>query len=229
MMMKPHQFRDRAPRIAQGLYLGFGALYLVLGLALGLRGVLMAWLGVSLLVMGVSYSLNSARLLGKRSNGTFHPLAMVVHWVYLFTAWAAWKNRRIEDAWNEVAPGIFVGRMAPKDKFPPGVTLAIDMTCELLAPMAVRESEYRCLPTLDGTAPSEGPFRALVAEAAKHPGPVFVFCAAGHGRSATMAAAIIVARGLAKNADEAEAMMQAKRPHVGLGAAQRALVHRTAG
>ncbi len=228
MMMKPHQFRDRAPRIAQVLYLFFGSLYAVLGVALGARGILMAWLGVSLLLMGVSYSVNSARLLGKRHNGTFHPFALVVHWVYLLTAWVAWKNRHVEDAWNEVAPGIFVGRMSPKEKFPPGVTLTIDMTCELQPPKAVREGEYRCLPTLDGTAPSERRFREIVAEAATHPGPVFVFCAAGHGRSATMAAALIVARGLAKDADEAEKMMQTARPHIGLGAAQRALVHRVA-
>ncbi len=222
--MTPEKFRDRAPKIARAFFLGFGIFYLAVGCMLGLRGLLMAWLGASLLLMGLAYTRRSSRLLGKRTDGSFQYFAMLVHAIFFAVAWVAWKNRRIEDAWNEVVPGIFVGRMTTFEKLPPGEPLIIDMTCELFPPPKVRGPRYRCLPTLDGTAPEATAFRALVKEAAAYPGPVFACCAAGHGRSATMAAAVIVARGLARTADQAEAMMQSKRPRIGLGADQRLLV-----
>lgn len=52
--------------------------------------------------------------------------------------------------------------------------------------------------------------------------PVLVHCAHGHGRSATVLAAILIADGRAAGVAEAEALMQAQRPRVRLNRRQRA-------
>ncbi|MDP1822340.1 MAG: hypothetical protein Q8L48_03830 [Archangium sp.] len=212
--------------MARGFFLGAGVLYLVLGLRLGPSGAAMSWLGLSLFLIGVAYVRGSARGMGKRRDGSFHLLALLVHAPFLLAAWLAWqlRRRRGEPAWNEVAPGIFVGRMATSSELPPGAPWVIDLTCELVPPRAVRGDRYRCLPTLDGTAPEHEPFWALVAELAALDAPLFIHCAAGHGRSATLAAAVIVERGHAADVDAAETLMKRQRPHVALGRAQRALV-----
>jgi len=212
--------------IARVLFLGSGLIYLVLGAWLGGGGVLMSWLGLSLFLIGVAYVLGDPRLLGKRSDGSFRLIPLLVHAPFFLSAWLALqlRRRRGEPAWNEVAPGVFVGRMSPLRELPPGAPWVIDLTCELMPPREVRGPRYRCLPTLDGTAPAREAFWSLVNEIASVEGPVFIHCAAGHGRSATFAAAVIVKRGLAADVDAAEALMKSRRPRIALVSAQRALV-----
>lgn len=212
--------------VARVFFLGSGLLYLGLGWWLGGPGALMSWLGLSLFLIGVSYVRGDARLLGKRHDGTFALLGLLVHAPFLGAAWLAWRLRRGrgEPAWNEVAPGLYVGRMSKPHELPPGTKWVIDLTCELLPPREVRGLRYRCLPTLDGTAPAHGTFWPLVKEVAAAEGPVFIHCAAGHGRSATFAAAVIVERGLAADVEAAEALMQRTRPRIALVDSQRALV-----
>ena len=67
--------------------------------------------------------------------------------------------------------------------------------------------------------------RALV-EVARFDGPIYVHCAAGHGRSATLAAAVLVERGSAPDMLAAERMMKGARPTVRLSSEQRRLARR---
>lgn len=215
-------------RVARAVFLGIGLLYFVLGVGLGPRGVLMAWLGLSFFVVGLAYSFRAPRLMGKRPDGTFHWLGLVVHAPFLAATWAywQWRRRRGEPVWNEVAPGIYVGRMAGVAELPPGAPHVVDLTVELIPARAIRTGKYRCLPTLDATAPEDQAFWKLVESVAALDGPLFIHCAAGHGRSATVAAAVMMRRGLAPDADAAEKQMRAARPRVKLNPMQRALLAR---
>jgi protein-tyrosine phosphatase len=51
--------------------------------------------------------------------------------------------------------------------------------------------------------------------------PVLVHCAHGHGRSATVLCAILIAEGQARGIGDAEAMLKAERPRVRLNYRQR--------
>lgn len=82
------------------------------------------------------------------------------------------------------------------------------------------------MPTLDTAAPEYAAFAEAARWAAAHAGPVYVHCAAGHGRSAALAAGILVLRGAASTVDEAEALLQKARPLVYLHRAQRLVVER---
>ena len=208
--------------------IGIGLLYFVLGVGMGARGMLAGWLGFSFFVVGLAYSFRAPRLMGKRPDGTFHLLGLVVHAPFLAATWAywQWRRRRGEPVWNEVSPGIYVGRMAAVSELPPGSPHVVDLTVELIPSRAIRRGSYRCLPTLDATAPEEKAFWALVDALAVLEGPLFIHCAAGHGRSATVAAAVLMRRGLAADADAAEKQMQVARPRVRLNQDQRRLLAR---
>lgn len=228
--MSAEGFRNRAPAIARAVFLFFGTLYLALGIGLGFKGVLFGWAGGCLLVLGLAYALNNARLIGKRPDGSFFPLAVLFHAPFLFASWLGWKARRRNDEppWNEVAPGLYVGRIGPMGELPLGTKLVVDLTAEMFPPAGLRGAHYRCLPTLDGCASDEAGFAKLSREVAAFEGaPIFVCCAAGHGRSATFAAAVMILRGVAPDALAAELMMKSKRPLIGLGTAQRKLVEKT--
>jgi protein-tyrosine phosphatase len=84
----------------------------------------------------------------------------------------------------------------------------------------------RCLPTLDGFVPAEQDCAKLVQEIAAHRGPVYVHCAQGHGRSALVVGAVLLHRGLALSASDAEAKMKSVRPGVSMSFAQRRLLKR---
>ena len=74
--------------------------------------------------------------------------------------------------------------------------------------------------------PEDAPFLALALEVARRRERTYVHCAVGHGRSAALVAAVLLARGRAASVDEAEAQMRQKRPRVGLGPSQKALLNR---
>jgi hypothetical protein len=96
-------------------FLGIGTFYTVLGLRLGMQGAPLIWLGLRLLVVGVAYFLNAPGFLGKRVNGSFAPLELLMNAPFLCIAWMAWVLRcwrRNEPPFNEVALRVFVGRMA---------------------------------------------------------------------------------------------------------------------
>ena len=100
----------------------------------------------------------------------------------------------------------------------------VDLTAELPAAEAVRAREgYLCSPVLDGTSPDAATLALLVARL-RHLEGVLVHCVAGHGRSATLAAALLIERGIARDVDEAEALMRRRRPGIRLSSAQREAV-----
>jgi protein-tyrosine phosphatase len=204
-----------------------GAVYLASGLVIGPAGIVLDWLGISYLVVALAYAVGQPALLGKRPDGSRHLLAVVV-WPYLWTAWLAWQLRRCrrEPVWNEVVPGLFLGRRPARGELPPDVTFVVDLTIELPRPRVPPGVEYWCLPTLDGRAPDERRLRALVRRIAATDGPVMVCCAAGHGRSALVVAAVLLARKAAPDPAAAAALVRSRRPGVRPSSSQRALLEK---
>ena len=197
---------------------------------------LVAWSGLSFLFVGAAYRRRAPGVFGKRgADGRLGPLAVLLCLPYLLLSWGLWRVEgwlSRERRYDEAAPGLFLGRRpASARALPPGVTLVADLTAEFPACRAVAAQgrAYRCLPMLDGTAPSdETTFRAFVAEIAEASarGPVYVHCAQGHGRSALVAAAVLLERGLAADPDAALASVRAARPRARLSREQYALLER---
>ncbi len=217
----------------------FGWAQIVLGLALvssaawlGGPAWIVAWPAVSVMIVGVGYLGAGPGVFGKRSDGSLHPATSVVllpyHVVaYLRMHWDAVRHH--EAPWHRVADGVYLGRRTPRAAMPPDARVVVDLTAELprIAGMPA-DVRYHVIPTLDATAPAYEPFAALATRLADEPGPIFVHCAAGHGRSAAFAAALLVARGRARDARSAEACLKEARPLVHLHREQRELVDRFA-
>ncbi len=199
-------------------------------LRLGGGAWLLSWPAASSAVLAAGYLGLGPRVLGKRANGTFGAWSIALHLPYLAVAWGIWSAiRRLgrEDSWNEVIPGVFVGRRCLARELPEGVALVIDLTAELAVPADVRRSHrVVCVPTLDGSVPDEATFRAVVQRIAESEEPVFVHCAAGHGRSAAAVVAALLVRGVDPDLEAAIARLRRARPAVHMGPEQRAMAGR---
>jgi protein-tyrosine phosphatase len=207
-----------------------GAYLIVLGVALGGLALLLLWPGLSFVLLGAAYAGLGPRLLGKRPDGRLAWWAMLLLFPYLLLTWGVWHLQRLlgrEAACNEVAPGLWVGRRPFARELPPGVTLVVDLTAEFRAARGVGAGRtYLCLPTLDAGTPDERALRELAAQVAGWTGGVYIHCALGHGRSALLAAVVLMERGLAGDAKQAEALLRQARPGIGLKPAQRRLLRK---
>ncbi len=200
----------------------FGALAAALW-ALGQPwGLVFAYPAFSFGLVGLGYLGWGAWMLGKRRDGGRHWWGYVLGGPFLvfmrLGRQLLWKLNHREPAYDEVAEGIYVGRWLPLARLPEEVSMVVDLTSELSASPCIRsrEGRYLCLPTLDGSAPSSAELRALLDQIADHEGKLYVHCAAGHGRSAMVAAAVLVLRGHAADVAEAVVLMKKSRPKVRL-------------
>lgn len=217
----------------------FGVMLCVLGLALAsaalwLRGpaLLVLWPATSVFVVGLGYLFIGPSVFGKRPDGTLAPLHVALLLPYHVAAWVRlrWNARDGRPPFDLVAPGIYLGRrLLDASGLPEDVRLVVDLTAEFRITSGVSgRYRYLVLPTLDTTVPAYDAFARLVQETAAHEGPVYIHCAAGYGRSAAVAAAVLIARGLASDVDDAQAQLRAARPKVWLHPGQRAHVMRFA-
>jgi len=184
------------------------------------------WPAVSFFVVAVAYLGAGPGPFGKRKNGTIAPWALIALLPYTCLAWLTWwiaRASRWEAACSLVAPNLWIGRRpAARDLPPAAVILMVDLTCELWEPRRARRLPgYLCVPTLDYGLPPLQTLSSLVGRIAAADGVVLIHCAEGHGRSAAVAAAVLVARGLAPDLPAAERQLALARPRVRINADQR--------
>jgi hypothetical protein len=222
------------PREYAVVFLILAGLVLVFPFGLGGWAWVLVWPAASLAAVAVAYAGVGPAVFGKRPAGTLRPANVVLLLPFLLLAWSVWHALRLVSRtprWNEVSPGLFIGRRALPGGLPEGTALVIDLTAEFAEPRGVRTAAmYRSLPMLDAAGPTDAArFREVVAEAAGFGGVVFVHCANGHGRSATFAAAVLLARGLASDVRSAVALVRAARPPARPGRAQLAALRKLVG
>lgn len=215
----------------------YAALFLTLGPALVIeacacRGLywLLLWPGISLTLVGLGYLWLGPGVFGKRADGQLAWYSVVLLFPYLLAAWAIWHMARIvgrEDCYNQAAPGLLVGRRPRSHELPSDVSLVVDLTAEFIECRAVRTGRrYLAAPVLDTGVMDDDAFLALVRDVAEWPGAVYIHCAQGHGRTGTLAAAVLLARGHCDSVDAALAQLRAARPRLALGKAQLQFVRR---
>ncbi len=184
------------------------------------------WVALSFSLVAIGYLGLGAGLLGKASNGRRNPVAYLwatpfLVFMRLLRTFLTWR-RHDEDPWNEVSEGLYVGRILAPDTLPSDVVTVVDMTSEFLEPEGIIDGyDYRCLPTLDGAVPSVAALRAFLGTSPEWQAPIYVHCAAGHGRSAMLAACLLVRWERAADVDSAMATMKKARARVHLTGEQR--------
>jgi protein-tyrosine phosphatase len=128
--------------------------------------------------------------------------------------------RRQCRAWDELAPGVLIGRILSNSDAAAavehGVTAVLDLTAEFSESAAFRGTNYRNLPILDLTAPTQDQLHEaamfVAEESAK--GTVYVHCKIGYSRSAAVAGAYLLASRQAVTVDDVVVRLRAVRPSI---------------
>lgn len=195
----------------------------------GRVALFLLWSGVSFLVAGFAYACHESRWMGKRSDGSVAVWQWLLMLPYLglnALLWFFQTRLGREAAWHPIGEGLWLGRRVVKGReLPPEATLVVDLTAEFAAPQSVREGrDYCALPILDYQTPTLAQLQEIVTRILRQEGGVYIHCALGHGRSALIAAAVLIQRGMAADAEQAETQLRQARPGVRLNPSQRALL-----
>lgn len=183
--------------------------------------------GVSFLLMAAAYSGGGPKLLGKRPDGTrgwpyrfpLAPYLLLTRFSFLLYRWLGRHT-----AVGEVVRGLFLGRrLTPKEANRFAGAAVLDLAAEFSeAPPLCIPDRYLSLPVLDATASTADQLNIAVewiAERLPH-GPVFVHCALGHGRSATVVIAYLLHAGQVSSVRDGLRQVRHLRPGVGLSVSQ---------
>lgn len=213
-----------------------GALFLLLGIAFGVLGLIEGGFGYAFLwpalcfaLVGAGYLGLGSRVFGKRADGSLPIASRIVFAPYLGLAWLIWQalRRTRVRPYDLVSPRLYLARRLHARELPADVELIVDLTAEFAVPRGVALGRtYRALPSLDAHVPDALRFEQLVDEVARSEAVTLVHCAAGHGRSAAFVAAVLIRRGVAADIDEAERLIKAVRPSIRIRRVQRALAMR---
>lgn len=167
---------------------------------------------VSFGLVSVAYLGLGPRLLLKRSSGRRGAWAWLFHGPYLLLNGLGFRLYRLAERrppFDLVAPNLYLGRrLTAVEARRPGTPIwsaVLDLAAEFpeVGPLR-RAGAYRSMPVLDATAPTPGELSEAVAWLSEQlpGGPVYVHCALGHGRSATIAIAYLLATGRAATVEE---------------------------
>jgi protein-tyrosine phosphatase len=211
-----------------------GILFVSLGIAAFLTSAtgggwtwLVAWPGISMLILGAGYLGIGACVFGKRRNGTRAWWASLLMAPYILIAWLIWRAMRWvrhEPCCHALIPGVIIGRRAAAREIPAEVVALVDLTAEMWeARHASRNRHYLCHPILDGSVPPAGELVELVRTVLALEGPVYIHCAEGRGRAGLVAVALLIASKTAENVDDALRLARERRPCVRLSPSQNAL------
>lgn len=207
-----------------------GATQIVLASTSGTMAWLLYWSGLSWIVVGAAYGGLGAGIFGKRANGRMAPVSICLLLPYLSVTWFLWYMQQLltkEPPYNEITPGLWLGRRCLGKELPSGIELIVDMTSEFSEPADLQLGRsYVCVPTLDASVPSDKAFADLVQIIVASPGPVYVHCALGHGRSAAVMTAVLVAKGSASTIEQAEQNVKQARPGTKINPVQRKMLQR---
>lgn len=212
-----------------GPYLGVATALVAAALLVGGAAWILAWPAAALVLVSVGYLGAGPGVLGKRADGSRNPLLGWIGWPYRALAAMRWRARRSspEPPWHRVTGSLYLGRRPRRGELPGDVDVVVDLTAELDR-LAGADVAYLCVPSLDFDVPREADLRAML-DAVDDERVVYVHCAAGHGRSAMAAAAILVRRGEARDVDDAYARLRSARPTVRKNRWQARLARRVVG
>lgn len=201
--------------------------YVALGLILGALswaawpwGAILIWPIAAVALVAAGYFLLGPSIYRKQ-DGRLPFSTRVVLAPVLIGQYLSWLHyKRQGDAWNAVAPGVWIGRsltdIEAADAVDQGVIAVVDLSDAFSEAAPFLKASYRHLPVLDLTAPTPAHLAEAVAFIEEHisRGVVYVHCKIGYSRSAAVVGAWLLASGRAKSVDDAITQLRAVRPSI---------------
>lgn len=176
----------------------------------------LAWPAAALAIAGAAYLGLGASVFGKRADGLPWSARVVLGPWLLPQIWSRWWWwRRDAQGAAEVADGVWFGRLPdPALLRRHGFRGVLDLTAEHDGPPAATGLTVERLPMLDLAMPNSASLTTAIeaVERLRACGPVLIHCALGYGRSATVAAAWLLATGRETTPEAAAARVAVVRP-----------------
>jgi protein-tyrosine phosphatase len=201
-------------------YLAGAAVLLLIGAILWPWGALLLWPAIAFGIVAIAYfgagPVVFHKTEGKLPWSTQFVLAPCLLGQYLSLLY----YRRQCRSWDKVTPHVWIGgklRCHSANKaLCSGVTSVLDLSAEFSEAKPFRKINYRSIPVLDLTAPSQAQLVEISEFIGNHCriGAVYVHCKIGYSRSAAAIAAFLVMSGKVETATEAFAMIRRVRPSV---------------
>ena len=173
------------------------------------------WLGVAQLCVAHAYLTHRAAVFGKGKDGALSPLSVLALLPHLLSGVGLLRSSSspacgASRAITASPTASCSDGAASRTSCPADCELVVDLTAEFPAdPRIIATHRYRSLPVLNRHVPSDAEFEALLDELQRFRGGLYVHCGAGRGRSAMVVAALLVLRGAASDAREAERQLRA--------------------
>lgn len=181
---------------------------------------ILLWPALSLTLVAGCHLREDPAWMGKQPDGSirFASWLLFAPYFVFVTVFADLKRRLLrQPPWHFVAEGLYVGRRPARGDLPADVRTVVDLTCEFPATRTALAAEnYLCLPTLNRWIAPNLQLMSLLAQLRDAPPAIYVHCGAGKGRSALVAAALLLDRGVRSDAESAFQYVQAARPFVHL-------------
>ena len=197
-----------------------------LAIILGSWWNLLHWLSLTFFAMSVGYAGFGARVFGKQSDGRLPVWSKIVHFPYLAFSQCVWQIARLlsrENPVDKVSDDLILGRRLYARELPAGISNYVDLTAEAEDPESIRKTEmYFTLPILDASVPSSDALHLAITRL--KPGPTFVHCAQGHGRTGLFALALLAEHHQIQSFDDGMAIIKTVRPGVGLNKTQESFI-----
>jgi protein-tyrosine phosphatase/membrane-associated phospholipid phosphatase len=204
-----------------GWYYSAGAaVVLIMGAIFWPWGALLLWPAIALGILAIAYfragPIVFHKTEGKLRWSTRFVLAPCLLGQYLSLLY----YRRQCRSWDKVTPQIWIGgklgcRSANK-ALRSGIVAVLDLSAEFSEAKPFLKTNYRNIPVLDLTAPTQAQLVEISKFIGNHSrnGAVYVHCKIGYSRSAAAVAAYLIMNGKVKTAEAAFAMIRRVRPSV---------------
>jgi len=220
-------FRERTTVVPVIVYRRIGSYYamgativFVMGASLWPWGVLLIWPAIALGIVAIAYfrvgPIVFHKTDGKLPWSTWFALAPCLVGQYLSLLYYRSQCRSSDKVTPEIWIGGNLGSRNAKKAVCSGVVSVLDLSAEFSETKPFREINYRNIPILDLTAPTQSQLVEMsefIGNQSRS-GAVYVHCKIGYSRTAAAVAAYLIMSGKAKTAEEAFAMIRHVRPSV---------------
>lgn len=201
----------------------FAVLIACVAIANGGWAYFLLWPSLSFLLVAIAYFGAGPIVFGKQPDGTLEPTRQLLLAPFLLYLWLVWHIVRMvsrESPYDQLTESVFIGRRLLSSERPIHFDHIVDLTCEFNEPLALRSTGYISLPTLDTHHPSLDELRRRAEIIANLDGNVYIHCAQGHGRTATLAIAYLIHIGHSTSNEDAIKYVLDCRPLAHLGRSQ---------